>query len=87
MRVTLHHAASPWRRALAAASATVAALAISTAGSGLASAEDAPQVPVVTAAGAEAVSDQYIVVMRPGANANANRIAAADDARRNGAKS
>jgi hypothetical protein len=41
----------------------------------------------VAAAGAEAVSDQYIVVMRPGANANANRIAAADDARRNGAKS
>lgn len=87
MRVTLRHAASPWRRALAAASATVAALAISTAGSGLASAEDAPQVPVVAAAGAEAVSDQYIVVMRPGANANANRIAAADDARRNGTKS
>lgn len=75
-----------WRRALAAAAATVAALAASTAGSGVASAEDAQQVPVVVAEGAEVVSEQYIVVMRPGANAVANRVAAVADARRNGAQ-
>ncbi|MDQ4032321.1 MAG: S8 family serine peptidase, partial [Actinomycetota bacterium] len=75
-----------WRRALAAAAATVAALAVSTAGSGLASAEDAQQAPVLAAEGAEVVADQYIVVMRQGANANANRIAAAAEARRNGAQ-
>ena len=74
-----------WRRTLAATAATIAALAL-TAGTGMASADDTQQVPVVAAEGAEVVSDQYIVVMRPGANAVANRIAAAADARRNGAQ-
>lgn len=73
-----------WRRAIAAAAAAVAALAVSTVGTGIASAADGQQVPVESSAGAEVVSGQFIVVMRPGANAVANRIAAVAEARRNG---
>jgi len=71
-----------WRRALGAAAAAAAALAVSTAGTGVANAE----APVVGTENPTAISGQYIVVMRPGASANANRIAAAAAARSNGAE-
>ena len=69
-----------WRRAF------VAALAVSIAGTGVAGADDVGQAPVVGTESADVVSGQYIVVMRPGANANANRSAAAAEAQRFGAQ-
>lgn len=75
-----------WRRALSVAAAAAAALAVGTAGSGLASADDQQQVPVEGTQSAEVVAGQYIVVMRPGAQAAANRLAAAAEARRGGAQ-
>lgn len=72
-----------WRRTLAAAAAAVAALAVSTAGTSIASADT--QAPVLATDSATAVSGQYIVVMRSGANADANRIAAVAAARGAGA--
>ncbi len=74
-----------WRRTLAAAAAAFAALAVSTAGTAVASADDL-QAPVFGTDSADAVSGQYIVVMRSGANADANRIAAVATARGNGAQ-
>jgi len=68
------------RRVLAASAAALAAL--STVGSGAAHAE----APVVGTESATVISGQYIVVMRPGANAAANRIAAAAAARGQGAE-
>jgi len=75
-----------WRRAFVAAAAGVAALAVSIAGTGVAGADDVGQAPVVGTESADVVSGQYIVVMRPGANANANRSAAAAEAQRFGAQ-
>jgi len=75
-----------WRRAFVAAAAAVAALAVSIAGTGVAGADDVGQAPVVGTESADVVSGQYIVVMRPGANANANRSAAAAEAQRFGAQ-
>ena len=75
-----------WRRAFVAAAAAVAALAVSIAGTGAAGADDVGQAPVVGTESADVVSGQYIVVMRPGANANANRSAAAAEAQRFGAQ-
>ncbi|MGI8721809.1 MAG: S8 family peptidase [Geodermatophilaceae bacterium] len=77
---------SMWRRVVAVVAAPLAALAISTAGTGVASADDTQGAPVESTAGAEVVSGQYIVVMRPGANAAANRIAAVAQARGLGAQ-
>ncbi|MBA3369543.1 MAG: hypothetical protein H0T99_12890, partial [Geodermatophilaceae bacterium] len=62
-----------WRRAVAVVAAPLAAIAVSTAGTGVASADDVQLAAVESAAGADVVSGQYIVVMRPGANAAANR--------------
>ncbi len=75
-----------WRRAVAVVAAPLAAIAVSTAGTGVASADDVQLAAVESAAGADVVSGQYIVVMRPGANAAANRIAAIADARGFGAQ-
>lgn len=75
-----------WWRAFVAAAAAVAALAVSIAGTGVAGADDVGQAPVVGTESADVVSGQYIVVMRPGANANANRSAAAAEAQRFGAQ-
>ena len=71
-----------WRRAIAV---TAAALVVATAGAGLAGADE-PQVPVEGTESANAIEGQYIVVMRQGAQAAANRLAAAAEARRNGAQ-
>jgi subtilisin family serine protease len=71
---------------LTASAAAVAALAVSIAGTGAAGADDVGQAPVVGTESADVVSGQYIVVMRPGANANANRSAAAAEAQRFGAQ-
>ena len=79
-------ATSIWHRATAAAAAAAAALAVSIVGTGVANADDPQQVPVEGSQSAEVVPDQYIVVMRPGAQAAANRLAAAAEARRNGAQ-
>lgn len=70
-----------WRRALAALATTVLA---TTLGAGVASAEDDPQITVEGTGSANAIADQYIVVMRPGARAAANRVAAVLEARNNG---
>jgi len=77
---------SMWRRVVAVVAAPLAAVAVSTAGTGVASADDAQLAAVQSTAGADVVSGQYIVVMRPGANAAANRIAAVAEARRLGAQ-
>jgi len=71
-----------WRRAIAV---TAAALVVATAGAGLAGADE-PPVPVEGTESANAIEGQYIVVMRQGAQAAANRLAAAAEARRNGAQ-
>jgi len=55
-------------------------------GAGVAGAEDDPQVTVEGTNSANAIADQYIVVMRPGVRAAANRAAAVRDARNNGAQ-
>jgi len=70
-----------WRRTLAVLAATIVA---ATMGAGVAGAEDEPQVTVEAADSPTAIQGQYIVTMRPGAQAVANRVAAALEARRNG---
>jgi len=55
-------------------------------GPGLAGADDEPQVTVEATDSPSAIAGQYIVVMRPGAQAAANRVAAVVEARRNGAQ-
>ncbi|MGI8627233.1 MAG: S8 family serine peptidase [Geodermatophilaceae bacterium] len=70
-----------WRRTLAVLAAAVVA---TTLGAGVAGAEDEPQVTVEGTDSANAIADQYIVVMRPGARAAANRVAAVLEARNNG---
>ena len=72
-----------WRRAFAV---VAAGLVVATAGAGVAGADDEQQVPVSCTDSADAIQDQYIVVMRPGAQAAANRVAAVLEARRNGAE-
>jgi len=72
-----------WRRAFAV---VAAGLVVATAGAGVAGADDEQQVPVSGTDSADAIQDQYIVVMRPGAQAAANRVAAVLEARRNGAE-
>ncbi|MDQ3505320.1 MAG: S8 family peptidase [Actinomycetota bacterium] len=67
-----------------AAAAAVAAIAVSTVGTGIASADDQPQVAVEGTDSPTAIAGQYIVVMRPGAQAAANRAAAVAAARSNG---
>ena len=74
---------SIWRRAVVV---TAAALAASAVGPGLAGADDEPQVTVEATDSPSAIAGQYIVVMRPGAQAAANRVAAVVEARRNGAQ-
>lgn len=74
---------SIWRRAVVV---TAAALAASAVGPGLAGADDEPQVTVEATGSPSAIAGQYIVVMRPGAQAAANRVAAVVEARRNGAQ-
>lgn len=72
-----------WRRAIAV---IAAALVVATSGAGIAGADEEPEVPVSGTDSATAVPDRYIVVMRPGARANANRDEAVAEARRNGAQ-
>jgi len=69
---------------MAAVAAAVAALAVSTVGTGIANADDQPQVAVEGTDSPNAIAGQYIVVMRPGAQAAANRAAAVAAARSNG---
>ncbi len=71
-----------WRRAIAV---TAAALAVATGGAGIAGADDV-QVTVEGTQNPAAIEGQYIVVMRPGVQAAANRVAAVAEARRNGAQ-
>ncbi|MGI8652177.1 MAG: protease inhibitor I9 family protein, partial [Geodermatophilaceae bacterium] len=71
-----------WRRAIAV---TAAALAVATGGAGIAGADDV-QVTVEGTQNPAAIEGQYIVVMRPGAQAAANRVDAVAEARRNGAQ-
>ena len=71
-----------WRRAIAV---TAAALAVATGGAGIAGADDV-QVTVEGTQNPAAIEGQYIVVMRPGAQAAANRVAAVAEVRRNGAQ-
>ncbi len=71
-----------WRRAIAV---TAAALAVATGGAGVAGADEG-QVAVEGTQNPSAIDGQYIVVMKPGAQAAANRSAAVALARSNGAQ-
>ena len=72
-----------WRRGFVVAAA---AFAVATTGVGVGTANADQSVPVYGTESATAVAGQYIVVMKPGAQANANRIAAVAEARGLGAE-
>ncbi len=72
-----------WRRGFVVAAA---AFAVATTGVGVGTANADQSVPVYGTESATAVAGQYIVVMKPGAQANANRIAAVAEARGLGAQ-
>jgi len=66
--------------------ASAVVLAMSTAGTGAANAQEPAQVPVNGTDSSNAIPEQYIVVMKPGTQASSDRVSAANQARSNGAE-